>query len=76
MADGTSAGSDIGASSTRREELLLEPDTLKRVWLMRRMTSQIAANSPNQTEATERLLEYISRFETNAGFLTNLKTEM
>jgi transcription termination factor Rho len=67
---------DIGASSTRREELLLEPETLKRVWLMRRMTSQIAANSPNQTEATERLLEYISRFETNAEFLTNLKTDM
>jgi transcription termination factor Rho len=67
---------DITASSTRREELLLEPETLKRVWLMRRMTSQIASNSPNQTEATERLLEFISRFETNAEFLTNLKTEM
>jgi transcription termination factor Rho len=66
---------DIQASSTRREELLLEPETLKRVWLMRRMTAQIASNSPNQTEATERLLEYIGRFETNSEFLSNLKQE-
>ena len=66
---------DIQASSTRREELLMEPETLKRVWLMRRMTAMLASNSTNQTEATERLLEYLARSETNADFLANLKPE-
>ncbi|MGD9893771.1 MAG: transcription termination factor Rho [Dehalococcoidia bacterium] len=66
---------DIQASSTRREELLLEPDTLKNVWLMRRMTAMIASNSPNQTESTERLLERLARYETNTEFLANLKQE-
>jgi transcription termination factor Rho len=67
---------DIQASSTRREELLLEPETLRHVWLMRRMTAMIASNSPNQTEATERLLERLARTETNADFLTTLKQEV
>ena len=35
---------DINASSTRREELLMDEATLRQVWLMRRMTSMIAAN--------------------------------
>ena len=43
-------------SSTRREELLLGEDTLKLVYLVRRMTAQISSNSPNPSEATERLL--------------------
>jgi transcription termination factor Rho len=67
---------DIQASSTRREELLLAPETLKNVWLVRRMTAMIASNSPNQTEATERLLERLSRTENNAEFLATIKQEI
>jgi transcription termination factor Rho len=67
---------DIQASSTRREELLLDAQTLRQVWLARRMIALIASNSPNQTEATERLLERLSRTETNAEFLTTLKQEV
>ena len=48
---------DIPRSSTRREELLLDEATLRQVWLMRRMTSMIASNANNPSEATERLLE-------------------
>jgi transcription termination factor Rho len=67
---------DIARSGTRREELLMDEKTLQQVWLVRRMMSMIGSNSPNPTEATERLLERLSRTKTNAEFLTTLKDEM
>jgi transcription termination factor Rho len=67
---------DIVRSGTRREELLMDEKTLQQVWLVRRMMSMIASNSPNPTEATERLLERLSRTKSNAEFLTTLKDEM
>ncbi|MBI5288832.1 MAG: transcription termination factor Rho [Chloroflexi bacterium] len=63
---------DINASSTRREELLMDEATLRQVWLMRRMTSMLAANAPNASEATERLLERLARTSTNEEFLSTL----
>ncbi len=67
---------DIQASSTRREELLLDEKTLKGVYLMRRMTAMISQNAPNQTEATERLLERLARTTTNEEFVASLKTDL
>jgi transcription termination factor Rho len=67
---------DIQRSSTRREELLLDEQTLKQVWLVRRMTSMIGSNSPNPTEATERLLERLARTKNNEEFLATLKQEV
>jgi len=68
---------DIAGSSTRREELLLDEATLRQVWLMRRMMSMIASNASNPSEATERLLERLSRTGSNAEFLATLsKTEV
>ena len=67
---------DIQRSSTRREELLLDEKTLQQVWLVRRMTAMISGNSPNSTEATERLIERMSRTSTNQEFLETLKTEL
>jgi transcription termination factor Rho len=67
---------DIARSSTRREELLLDEKTLQQVWLVRRMMAMIGGNSPNPTEATERLLERLSRTKTNAEFLSTLKEEL
>jgi transcription termination factor Rho len=66
---------DILGSSTRREELLLDESTLSQVWLVRRMTAMIASNAANPTEATERLLERLSRSSNNQEFLTTLKME-
>ena len=63
---------DIAGSSTRREELLLDEATLRQVWLMRRMTSMISSNANNPAEATERLLERLSRTSNNAEFLATL----
>jgi transcription termination factor Rho len=64
---------DIQASSTRREELLLDEKTLRGVWLVRRMTAMISQNSPNQLEATERLLEQLAKTSSNEEFLASLK---
>jgi transcription termination factor Rho len=63
---------DIAGSSTRREELLMDEATLRQVWLMRRMMSMIASNASNPSEATERLLERLSRTSSNAEFLATL----
>ena len=63
---------DVPRSGTRREELLLDEPTLRQVYLLRRMISMIGANSTNPSEATERLLERLSRTSTNAEFLSSL----
>jgi transcription termination factor Rho len=67
---------DIHRSGTRREELLLDEETLRQVWLVRRMTAMISQNAPNPTEATERLLERLARTRSNAEFLATLKQEI
>jgi len=66
---------DIQRSGTRREELLLDENTLKQVWVMRRMASLLGANSNSPTEATERILERLSKTASNAEFLATLAKE-
>src|SRR5574341_633884 len=65
---------DIERSSTRREELLLGPDIMQRVWLMRRMFGQMVGTPPNGagmdiTNATEAVIDQLRRTETNNEFL-------
>ncbi len=67
---------DIQRSGTRREEILLNEETLKQVWLLRRMVSIIASDSNNYVEATERVLERMRKTKTNAEFLVGLNREM
>ena len=67
---------DLQASSTRREELMLDEKTLKGVWLLRRMAAMIAQSSPNPLEATERLLERMSKTASNEEFLASLKSDL
>lgn len=67
---------DIQRSGTRREELLLDENTIKQVWLLRRMVSLIQSNSVSSVEATERLLERMSRTANNAEFLATLQKEV
>jgi len=66
---------DIQRSGTRREELLLDENTLSKVWLLRRMVSMISSDSVNFTEATERVLDRMRKTKTNAEFLANLTKE-
>jgi len=66
---------DIPRSGTRREELLLDEETIKQVWLLRRMVSMIASDAINFTETTERVLDRMRRTKTNAEFLATLTKE-
>ena len=66
---------DIQRSGTRREELLLDENTIKKVWLLRRMVSMISNDSVNFTETTERVLERLRKTKTNAEFLAGLGAE-
>lgn len=67
---------DIQRSSTRHEELLLDANTLKQVWLLRRMTALVASSGSDTSEASERIIERLSKTKTNAEFLTGLAKEM
>jgi len=67
---------DLQLSGTRREELLLDEQTLKQVWLVRRMAAMIASTAQNPSESTERLLERLSRSRNNQEFLATLKQEV
>ena len=71
---------DIDRSSTRREELLLDKETLPRVWLMRRMLGQLMASPPSGAgydlgAATEVLIERLARTKSNAEFLELLNRD-
>jgi transcription termination factor Rho len=68
---------DIERSSTRREELLLGPDLLQRVWLMRRMYIQMISPQPqgagmDSSVATEAIITRLERAKDNQEFLENL----
>lgn len=68
---------DLERSSTRREELLLGPDILQRVWLMRRMYLQMIGTPPqgagmDPAVATEAILQKIARTKNNQEFLESL----
>ncbi|MBI3287012.1 MAG: transcription termination factor Rho, partial [Chloroflexi bacterium] len=58
---------DIERSGTRREELLLDPETLSRVWTLRRMVEMLGA-----TEGVEPLLNRLAKSKSNKEFLETL----
>jgi len=64
---------DIQRSSTRREELLTDEATADQLRLLRRMIAMISANSNSPQEATELVLERLSKTKNNAEFLATLK---
>ncbi|MGM9837821.1 MAG: transcription termination factor Rho [Paludibacteraceae bacterium] len=55
---------DILASSTRRDDLLLPPDVLSRMWQIRKQLSDM-----NSVEAMDKLKTYMERTEDNDEFL-------
>ncbi len=67
---------NIMPSSTRREELLLDENTLKQVWLLRRIVNMIDSDSPNHGEATQRILERLAKTKDNAEFLATLSKDI
>ena len=65
---------DISRSGTRREELLLDEETLRQVWLLRRMVSMVATDSINSSEATEKVIERLRNSKDNKEFLVKLSS--
>ncbi|PKB65911.1 MAG: transcription termination factor Rho [SAR202 cluster bacterium Io17-Chloro-G4] len=64
---------DIVRSGTRREELLFDEETLKQIWLLRRMITLIS--NDGSANATERVLERLAKSANNQEFLANLNKE-
>ena len=63
---------DIARSGTRREELLLDEQTLKQVWLLRRMINMVTSDGMNSSEATEKIVEKLIATKNNAEFLAGI----
>ncbi len=60
---------DIARSGTRKEELLLDPLSLNRVWILRQIIQNL-----NAVDAMQFLLDKLSQTKTNAEFLTSMQT--
>ncbi len=62
---------DAERSSTRREELLLDEETLSRVWTLRRMMDMMGGGP----EAIEPVIQRLMKTKTNKEFLTTLNKD-
>jgi transcription termination factor Rho len=58
---------DVNRSGTRREELLMDPEELRRVWILRRVL-----NDMNPVEAMELLTGRMRKTKSNAEFLVSM----
>jgi transcription termination factor Rho len=58
---------DVNRSGTRKEELLLEPEELRRIYILRKVLSDM-----NPVEAMELLTNRMVRTKTNAEFLMSM----
>lgn len=58
---------DVPASGTRREDLLLDKETLQRIWILRRFMADM-----NSNEAIEFLLDRMKGTESNEEFLISM----
>ena len=59
---------DIQKSGTRKEELLLSPEDLNRVWVLRKVLTPLSA-----VEAMELLLDKMSKTKSNRDFLASMQ---
>ena len=59
---------DIQKSGTRKEELLLSPEDLNRVWVLRKVLTPLSA-----VEAMELLLDKMSKTQSNQDFLASMQ---
>ena len=58
---------DINRSGTRKEELLMTPEMLQRVWILRKFLNEL-----NPVEAMEFLMSKLSDTKTNKKFLESM----
>ncbi len=62
---------DINRSGTRREELLVDPDELQLMWLLRKMLAPL-----NEVEAMEKMITMIKNTRSNIELLLSLKSKV
>jgi transcription termination factor Rho len=58
---------DVKKSNTRREELLLDPEELNKVWILRKVLNEVSS-----VEAMELLVKRLQKSKTNAEFLVSM----
>lgn len=58
---------DIKRSNTRKEELLLDPEELKRVWILRKVLNDLPSD-----ESMQLLIDKLGKTKTNAEFLMSM----
>src|SRR5207248_7782860 len=59
---------NVNRSGTRREELLLKPDILQKVWILRKLLYPM-----DELEAMEFLLDKVKATKTNADFFDSMR---
>ena len=59
---------DLNRSGTRKEDLLLEPDVLQKIWLLRKVLNPL-----NTIEAMEWLISKMDGTKSNKDFLEMMK---
>lgn len=62
---------DITRSGTRKEELIIDAKELNRIWILRKVLSQLS-----EVEAMELLVEKMSKTKTNADFLNAMSKDL
>ena len=58
---------DIKRSNTRKEDLLMDPEELKRVWILRKILNDLPSD-----ESMQLLIEKLTKSKTNAEFLMGM----
>ena len=58
---------DITRSGTRKEELIVNPEEIKRMWMLRKVLNEM-----NPVEAMELLKNRLAKSKTNAEFLMTM----
>jgi transcription termination factor Rho len=58
---------DVNRSGTRKEELLLSPEELNRIWVLRKVLNEM-----NPLEAMELLVERMRKANSNVEFLLGM----
>jgi len=66
----------VQRSSTRRDDLLFDAETYRQVILLRRMLALVNADASRGADATQLLLDRLSKTQNNAEFLATLKDAM
>jgi len=58
---------DVKKSNTRKEDMLMHPDELNRVWILRKVLNEL-----NPSEAMELLVDRLGKTKSNAEFLMSM----